>query len=261
MSAPLKQFQDQFKDLMLDHPDAVYTPRDVIVDALQAGDIPLPERLKVYRNNIVGSLTDVMRATFPTLEKLVGKDFFEGMARTFILQNPPRQGCLNTYGAGFDVFIKGFAPAAGLPYLVDVASLEIALNQAYYAPDDAALTAQDLTAIPPDNLADTVLHLRSSAHLLQSAYPLAAIQDFCARADEGDEAKLDLDQGGVRLMVYRPQFETQVILCDAPTFVFLQGVQAGQSLGEIVVDVLEDHPSFDVQAFLQTHIGLGTFAR
>ena len=175
----LSKFQDRFKDTMLDHPDALKSLPGDFETIFQENGTPIPERLAVYRNNIVGSLTDVMIASHPALEKLVGKEFLESMGRSFVLENPPCTGCLNDYGAGFDDFIRGFAPAEDMPYLGDVALMEILMNKAYYAADDAALTPEALNN-PPDgqDLADMPIDLRDHVHLLRSPYPLDIIYDF-----------------------------------------------------------------------------------
>ncbi len=253
----LSEFQEQFKDLMLDSPKALDNPPQTVADFCEVGAIDLPTRLKVYRNNIVGSLTDLMLASFPITDALVGKAFFEGCARSFILAHPPTQGCLSFYGAGFAEFLAGFEPAKGLPYLADIAAYEIALNQSYYAKDDGALSAESLGQVAPDTLGDLKLALRDSVHLLKSEYPIIAIRDFC----EGDQdGTLDLDQGGVHLLVIRPQFKTETVILQEDEFEMLKALQSGQALGEAVDNTLKQHPNFDFQAFLQKHIALETFA-
>ena len=285
----LSDIQNKFKTLMLDHPDALNTPDEDFAAAFVNDDIPLPERLKVYRNNIVGSLTDVMADTFPTIEKLVGKEFFEGMARSFILERPPNHGCLNMYGTGFDEFIASFGPAQSLPYLPDVAKLESAINDSYYAKDEQPLTAEALATIPPDKLADTPLSPCGYVKLIRSNYPLTAIREFCALPEE-EQGTLDLGQGGVRLMVYRSGHDVKTLELDEDKFYMMQTLGDGTvlggavlekevkttpleevapgegeegkttSLGEAVEKTLEKYPDFDFQAFLQKHLELETFA-
>lgn len=254
----LNEFQKQFKDLMLDHPDALLTPPEEIAAFCMEGDIPLPERLKVYRNNIVGSLSEVMLATFPILEKLVGKEFLEGMARSFILQNPPSGGCLSLYGEGFPEFIEGFEHAKPLPYLPDVARLELAMNKAHFAADDKPLTAEAIAAIAPDELGDTRFNTRDSVHLITSPYPLNAIREFCLSGAGGDAP--DMEQGGAPLMIYRPQFETEIVMLGTDEYLMLQKLQDGKALGEALEHVINTHQEFDFQAFLQKHLTLETFS-
>ena len=253
----LNKFQNQFKDLMLDHPDALNSPPKDLAAFCKSGDIALPTRLKVYRNNVVGSLTDIMLATFPTLDKLVGRQFFEMMARDFILNNPPTQGCLSLYGAGFAEFIEEFELAKSLPYLADIARYEIALNQAYYAADDRALAPEDLGAIAPEKLDEIYLELRSSAQLLSSKFPLSVIQAFCAK-DDG-QGQLNIDQGGEFLLVYRPHLDTETVLLEEDTFFMLCQLSENKPLGEAVSNTLQTFKNFDFQAFLQKHLALETF--
>jgi hypothetical protein len=253
----LNEFQQQFKDLMLDHPDALQTPPEALADFCMSGDIPLPERLSVYRNNIVGSLTDVMRSSFPVLEALVGQEFLEGMARAFILKNPPARGCLNFYGAGFAEFIEGFAPAKSLPYLPDIARFELALGQSYYADEDRAMAAEELGTIAPDDLGALQLFLRESVRLISSPYPLVALRDYCLAGANGQPPALD--QGGATIMVYRPDYNVEVIETQVDEHLMLSTLQTGQALGTSVEAVLAHHPEFDFGAFLQKHIARETF--
>ena len=253
----LNKVQSRFKDVMLDHPDVVANPPSDLEDVFETGDIPLSKRLKIYRNNIVGSVSDMMVATFPTLEKLVGKDFLEGMARSFILANPPRQGGLNLYGEGFAEFIEGFAPAKDLPYLPDIARLELALNAAYYAKDDAALSADELSNVAPEDLGDLVLKLRDSVHILKSNYPLTAIRDFAFSDQSGDPP--DIDGGGETTMVFRPVLACEIVILDEAEHHILGLFQDGMALGEAVEMTMSLYPAFDFQAFLQKFLSLETF--
>lgn len=253
----LNDVQVRFRDVMLDHPDVAANPPSDLEAVFESGDIALSERLKIYRNNIVGSVTDMMVATFPTLEKLVGTAFLEGMARSFILAHPPSHGCLNLYGAGFSEFIEGFAPAAALPYLPDIARLELAMNDSYYAADDLALDGQGLAAIAPEALGDTVLRFRHSVKLLQLAYPVTAIRDFAFSDQSGDAP--DIDAGGETLMVHRPFLDTQIVILSAAEHFMLRQLADENPLGAAVEATLTLHDRFDFQEFLQKFLALETF--
>ncbi len=257
----LNEFQNRFKELMLDHPKALENPPEDLAAFCDVktggGNINLPTRLKVYRNNIVGTLTDLMLTTFPVMEKLVGKDFLEGMSRSFILENPPNQGCLSLYGDGFAEFVEEFELAKSLPYLPDIARLELALNKAYYAQDDTALTAEELSNVAPEELEDLQLSLRDSVHLVSSRYPLTAIRDFCMA--ETQDGKLDLDQGSEKLIIYRPQLESVTALLESGEYLMLNNLANEQTLGKAVENVMNVQDDFDFQVFLQKHLALETF--
>ncbi len=105
------------------------------------GSDPAP-RLAVYRNNVVASLIDALATTFPVVHQLVGTDFFRAMAAVFVRQAPPSSPVLARYGDGFAAFVRHFGPAAGLPYLADVACLEFARVRAYHAADATPVTTE-----------------------------------------------------------------------------------------------------------------------
>jgi len=102
---------------------------------------PAPRRFDVYRNNVTLGLIRVLQAGFPATRTLVGEDFFAAMAREFLRAHPPKTRMMMLYGDEFAGFIAGFAPAAALGYLPDVARLEQAIRQSYHAGDAAPMDA------------------------------------------------------------------------------------------------------------------------
>ena len=71
---------------------------------------PAPKRFSVYRNNVAAGLTRAMEASFPTVRKLVGPQFFAAMAVEFALQHPPKSQLLMQYGDEFAGFLETFPP-------------------------------------------------------------------------------------------------------------------------------------------------------
>ena len=56
------------------------------------GDGLAPEqRLSVYRNTFVSSLTNALRLSYPAVHRLVGAEFFEGAAQIFVHERPPQR--------------------------------------------------------------------------------------------------------------------------------------------------------------------------
>lgn len=136
---------------------------------------PAPEeaarRFAVYRNNVVHGLTQALVRRFPVVERLVGPAFFAAMARVFVAAHPPRTPVLLRYGDAFPGFLAGFPPVAHLPYLADVARLELARGAAYHAADAAPLDPEALRTAGPR----TRLRLHPSLRLLRSDWPVVAI--------------------------------------------------------------------------------------
>ena len=92
---------------------------DLAAEVLAAevlGDaIPAAARLSVHRHHVFESLGSALAATFPTVQALVGAEFFRGLARVFIGRSLPTQPVLVEYGAGFPAFIAGHDAARDLP--------------------------------------------------------------------------------------------------------------------------------------------------
>jgi Putative DNA-binding domain len=256
----LSETQALFSQIMLDHPAALSNPDSLLTALFTCNENVLPMRLQIYRNNIIGSLTKAMQLTYPLIVILTGKNFAANMMGSFVRENPPREACLARYGAGLDRFIETFAPARSLPYLADVARLEWAMNESFYAPDDGPLSRSDLESIPHCELADMTLRLRSSVRVLDSRWPLLAIREFCLQENRDESETLDLDQGGCKIMVYRPALSVELVSADLAEYDFLQGIQEGRALGSIVESALQTHPHFDFQGFLKKLLILETFS-
>jgi hypothetical protein len=257
---PLNETQALFSRAMLGPPDAVKMPAADLAALFATAPEILPERLEIYRNNVVGNLTDAMLATYPLVKILTGEDFATVMMRSCVLQNPPREACLANYGGALPDFIEKFAPAAGLPYLADVARLEWAINGAYHAPDDAALSSAEIEALPENGLAEMNLRLRKSARLVASRWPLESIRSFCLSYDEKTSGELNLEGEGCRFLVFRPELTVAVIKLAADEYAFLEALSRGKILGTALDATLRNFPAFDFGAVLQRHLPLETFA-
>jgi hypothetical protein len=135
------------------------------------------KRFAVYRNNVVVSLVDALADSHPVVQALVGEDFFRAMAAEFARANPPRTPVLAWYGAGFADFMADFPPAAGLPYLADVARLEWLRVEAWHAADADPLPLAEIAAVLADE--DALPGLRLSLHpalrVLRSAHPVVSL--------------------------------------------------------------------------------------
>lgn len=252
----LNEAQELFARTMLASPEAVEKPEASVAALFTAAPGVLPERLQIYRNTIVGTLTDLLLATYPTVKALTGEDFAIVMLRSYVLAHPPREACLARYGGRVPDFIVDFAPAAGIRYLPDVARLEWVMNEAYYAADDIALSPLELQAIPADQLSDMKLRPRASVRMMKSNWPLETIRTFC---NEKNPGTLNLGGGGVRLLVYRPELKVEILPLDADEFEFFAVILEGLPLGAALEKTLAAFPTFDLSKLLQRHLELKTF--
>lgn len=117
----------------------------------------------VYRNTVMKGATDALLANFPTVERLVGTEWMQAAAARYVRQSPPHDARLLKYGTGFPDFLDTFEPARGLPYLGNVARIDVLWTEAHGAEGGPALDVAAFAAIEPALLARVRLELRATA--------------------------------------------------------------------------------------------------
>jgi hypothetical protein len=233
----------------------VGTDRAELAAEVVGDTIPAAARLRVYRHHVFESLALALAATFPTVEAVVGADYFRGLARAFIGHSPPSQPVLAEYGEGFPIFVAGHDVARDLPYLADVARLDWALNLAFQAPIGSRLAAADLAAIPADRLPSLRLGLAPGTVLVVSPYPLDRIWSASQPGAAADP--VDLAAGGVHLLVLRRPDDAAFVTLSAGEAAFVSGLGEGLSLEEAACRAETD---FDLSTCFARLLGLGVLA-
>ena len=215
-------------------------------------------RLQVYRNNLHVSLGAALEAVYPVLARLVGDAFFRQLARAYIERHPSRSGNLHAFGAHLPAFLETQAALSGFPYLPDVAALEWACHEVYHEGDDAELDLASLESVDPGAQARIRLHLRQATRLVSSTYPVLAIWRM-NQSDAGEGTTVSLDEGGVRLLVARSDFEVEFRHLGRAEERWLRALAEGRTLAASIEEALAIDPAFDLGATLGRHLALGSF--
>jgi len=186
-------------------------------------------RFAVYRNNVLVSLVDALATTFPVVQALVGEEFFRAMAALFVRTHSPQSRILAWYGADLADFIEHFEPAGSLPYLADVARLEMARVRAYHAADVAAVPSEALQAAlaQPERLASLRLGLHPSLQVLASRYAVFSL--WAAHQGPLDLASVDPCQAET-VLVYRNGMQVETTTASPASGHFIRAVLQGESL-------------------------------
>jgi len=225
------------------------------VKRLKNGAVPV-KRFNVYRNNVALSLINVLRQTFPVVEELVGKDFFDTMARHFSITHLPESPMMFQYGDKFPGFIKQYEPAQSLPYLKDVAQLEWTRNVSLYAKDQTSITIEQLAQFDQEQMPDVKFDLHASLQLIDSAWPIITI--WQAHQGQGEQISLNqLPDQGQSAVVLRPALEVNVHQVDPITTYFIAQLQQGQTFGQAVEACVSKQTTFDISANLAGLFSIG----
>jgi hypothetical protein len=232
------------------HGDDREAASHILADGLAA-----EARLRVYRNNVIGSLTNALRLHYPAVCRLVGVEFFAGTAEQFIRVSPPETACLDDYGDGFAVFLAAFPPAAGLCYLAGVARLEWAVSRALHAPDISALGPNALAAIDPAEHPRVCFTPHPAVGLLCDDTPVDLIWRAVIDRDDAVMGAIDLGAGPVRLLVERGSCGVEISRLDPAAWRFAADLFAGRPIGEAVAAA-----PFNAAELLAEHLLAGRFA-
>ncbi|MHC4044619.1 HvfC/BufC N-terminal domain-containing protein [Bradyrhizobium sp. 23AC] len=213
-------------------------------------------RYDVYRNNVTVSLIDALAAVYPAVQRITGAEFFRAMARFHVRSNPPTSPLLFEYGRGFPEFIEAYEHAQDMPWLADVARIERAWLDCYHARDAAPLSAERLSAVTSDRLANLVFVPHPAARCLRSRY--AAVTIFAANRDGTPLLRIEASTPEDALIT-RPAFDVTVRRLPPGGAVFADGLISGRPLGEAAEAALDAAPEFDIAANIVGLIEAGAF--
>ena len=198
------------------------------------------DRLQVYRNNVFISLRQALADVYPVVQRLVGEEFFNQLARRFVREYPSRSGNLHDFGRELGRFLATLPDSSGLPYLPDVAALEWALHEVFHEADAQPFDFSRLS--DPENAR---LPLHPAARLVASRYPILAIWE----ANHAEHPGLvDLDAGGDWLIVFRDGLERHILRLTAGEFALLGALAQGMTLGEACEAAVAAEPQLDLAA-------------
>jgi hypothetical protein len=226
-------------------------------NALLNAELPCPSGLKtwngsdpgtrfaVYRNNVMVSLIDALADTYPVVLELVGEEFFRAMARVFAQARPPRSRIMAFYGHDFAEFVASFPPAASVPYLADVARLEMARVLAYHAADVAPIDPQALAAALADveTLTSLRLVLHPSVHVINATFAVFSI--WAAHQDATCLPPVDPDVAQA-VLVFRNALVVDTLELAAGTAQFVSALQTGMTVLEAAGSASGGDPEFDL---------------
>src|SRR2546426_7187421 len=97
---------------------------DAVCGAVVDDGFAPAERLRIYRNTCRSTLIEALRMTYPAVQRLVGRDFFDMAAARYAGTHPPQSGYLNEYRGEFPEFLAPLGPGSELPYLTHVSPFQ-----------------------------------------------------------------------------------------------------------------------------------------
>ena len=231
-----------------------------IAGAIDGAGMAPERRLAIYRNNTLSSLRRVLEGAFPATRRLLGSERFAAVALAFVRGAPPDRPQLVVYGRGFPDFLELRPEAANLAYVTDVARLEWAREEAYYAADAPALSAAEVAAIPVARYAELRFDLHPSLRLIRSAGPVYTLWQAAIDPSAEVGAMALPDGGPEQVLIVRPRMTVTTRPIAAADLALLDELGTGSPLAEAAARAQAADPGFDLQAALALHLAGGSFA-
>jgi hypothetical protein len=210
-----------------------------LADEITAGRADARRRFDIFRNNTFLSLTNHLKAVFPTTAKLGDARFFAYVAQEYIRAEPPHEPRLSAYGAGFARFLARFPACRGTPILAEMAALEWAVHSALISEEKPALPPQALSDIEPGN-EEVCLKLQPSLNFSLSRWPLLSVW-----AGEADGSS-PLPRSLTRLGVYRHGERIRFATLLPARFALWRALEREQSLDVAALRALAREPHVDL---------------
>ncbi|TDV72437.1 DNA-binding domain-containing protein [Pseudomonas sp. LP_7_YM] len=237
--------------------------QDAFVEALydpQASCLPiLTEQpgFTVYRNTVMRAAVGALHANFPTVERLVGKDWFAAAAALHARQSTPLDARLIYHGAGFPAFLDQFEHAQSLPYLGDVARLDLLWTQCHTAMDEAGIDVPRIASLAPEQLASLRLTPKASARWAWFAHQ--PVFSIWRHNREGLQMPEHLCWQGEGALLVRSGGAVDWHALDIGDCAFLDACAAGKPLAQAAVHASDAQASLDIFKLLTRLISARVF--
>ncbi len=224
-----------------------------------ARELTPKEGLAIYRGSVLGKMSRTLQTIYPVCDRIVGESFFNATAVEYIRRFPSTSPDLGDYGAQFADFLASFEPAASLPYLPDVARLEWHWHRVFNGEETPPFDFQALGQISPETWSQLVFGLPHNSRLLESPYPIHRIWQVNQSEYDGDAA-VNLDEGGIRIFLWRNEYDMRLDFPTLEEWQVLQAFQYGERFGDICEELCDRDPAVDVVALLPRLVQRGWVA-
>lgn len=221
----LKQLQHTFAESLR------YQHQDIVESILETNSISAEQRLQVYRNSFVMSVTEALAITYQHTYALVGDAFFNSVSRAFILAQPPSQNNIIEYGAGFSEFLAQLPQLVEMPYLFEMARFEWLLEQTSNLPiDTQQLDVSALAQLAEDKFEQLHFQTPSQLTLFHSEQDISHLYKMLI---DDTLTETDLNKACNLALIKQPDFRVELLSLTNEQFQLLQQLRNGNTLAEI----------------------------
>nr|WP_319535793.1 DNA-binding domain-containing protein [uncultured Vibrio sp.] len=207
-----------------------------------AGDFfSADERIQIYRNNFIISLSEVLSATYPMVEALVGEVCFAQIARQHVLNHPLEEGRVAHYGESFYDTIKLFENVTSqVPYSPEVARFEWEMDLTRQAQREQLPTTEltplnKLAEINTDQQPQLIFHVHNGVRSFESRY---AVFDLFTAIQRQHFEQLDINLSQCGAISLKRNGDVLCHVLEIEAYQLLRCLESKLSLGDIAQPLL-----------------------
>jgi hypothetical protein len=201
------------------------------IDALNITGPFSPEQLLgLYRNNFYMSFRDYLQVCFPSVEALVGDEFFEQLTKAFTKDKSLESASIEFYGEQFAGYIASCEQTKSLPYLADVARFDWAIDRAKSVIEFEEFSFTDLAQLNEQQQLDIVFSVLPNTLLMATQSP---VFDIWCGIQKGDVSGIDMQQAQWIVIFASSTKGAEYLSLSLAQYEFLSAVVEGASLQQL----------------------------
>lgn len=214
--------------------------------------------VRIYRNNVRSAYGRALGDIFPVIKRLVGEEFFKALAAAYFDAHPPRARLVARYGDAFPRFLERFEPVEHLPYLADVARLELAWLASYHSAEAPVISAEE--ALEIGGTAPETLRLTPHPALRLYASERGGFSIWRHNKLEAPGA-LSVTEPREWALIVRPEAEVLVTPVSQAVHDCVAALIGGATLGEALEVALDVDAAAEPAAILHTIFTIGAITK
>jgi hypothetical protein len=161
-------------------------------------------RLGIYAEAYFARLLESLTADFPAVRACLDEASFMKLAADYLKAHPSRSYTISEAGARLPEFLGAQELGRECPWLAELAALEWALIEAFYADERAALEPEALHRIAPEQWPGARFELDPSVRILRGRHEVVGL--WRARQDEARLAALEPEESSEAwILVFRDE--------------------------------------------------------
>jgi hypothetical protein len=220
-------------------------------------DLPADERVAIYASMYLWRLVEALRETFPQLARHLGDEQFAALAEGYLRRNPSDHHDIGRVGRRLAAFLREY-PEPDRPDLGDLAELEWARQEVFFAPPTEPAGPEAFAGLTPEGFARTGLVLSPALRILVLDH---AVAPLWRRLEDGEPT--DAPSPGVSAVaVWRRGFDVLHAAIPLDEAVALEGAAAGDDLARVCAAFTDrDDPAAAAHAALSSWLEEGWIGR